>query len=163
MSFRRIKEKQKLSLAYINSNAPFFRLFNRTPEWKEYDSFYDSLEQFTVSPRCSADQCTCWRGRTYEPSTSGRKYSFLYCQCCGAKAIHRNCLGEEIFTCDDCKMDSINESIYGIQNDDNDKGALDANDTFDSSVIHHDQSNENQNSHFAKLNIKPFSIVLQRL
>lgn len=156
-------EKNLLSLAYINSNCTVFRLFNRTPEWKEYDSFYDSLESYDEIPRCSADRCICWRGRTYEPQTSGRKYSFLFCQCCGAKAIHRNCLGDEIFTCDDCKMDSIYESIYEIQTDNNDEHALDANDTLDSNVIHDDQSNQNQNSNFAEFNIKPLSIVLQRL
>lgn len=141
----------------------FVCLFNRKPEWKEWDSFYDSLQQFTLGPSCSAERCICWRGRTYEPLTRGRKFSFLFCQCCGSKAIHRKCFGEEKFEdfiCDDCEIFSRFKSIHEIQFNDNDKHSLDENDSI---ILLDDQNNTNENSNLTELNLKPLSIVLQRL
>lgn len=162
--------QQQFSLAYYISI--FICLLNRIPGWKEYDSFYDSLQQFTLSPSCSAEQCICWRGRTYEPLSSGRKFSFLFCQCCGSKAIHRKCFGEDKsgdFVCEDCEIFSRSKSLHEIQFDDttitnthcNNEHSLDEDESV--IIIIDDQNNENQTRNIADFGLKPLSIVLERL
>lgn len=138
-------------------------MFNRRPEWKDWDPFYDNLQQYTVGPSCSAEECKCYRGRAYEPRYNSRKYSLIFCQSCGAKAMHRICWGDDKFTCEDCEIFLPDQSIHELQIDKrNDNRSLNENDTFKANIAHNDQSNENQNSNSAKFNLRSLSIVLHK-
>lgn len=99
-------------------------------------TLFSQTFQHTDRPQnCVAQECKCKRGRKHSSDNENSRYLLICCDSCGSSAVHRCCLTNENYLCNDCITIQVN-----------DKSDLGFDESVSSSNIRSDSENSDRES-----------------